>query len=128
MTDERETIADILKDMRERCIDREHSPTLWPYLDRIEAAHRRRGELYKRLLRTSRAALEVELGNVAELRECLHEAVNNECNYCRTVHKDGTYGRSEHLTADGECDHLRGVKCTVHKWRKALEGANNEGK
>lgn len=78
---------------------------------------------------TAKAALELpkaQESKIAELRECLQEAINNECNYCRTVRSDGTYGKCEHLRADGECDHLRDVKCIVHKWRKALEGANHD--
>lgn len=39
-----ETVKEVLREMRERCIDEKHSPSLWPYLDRIESAHRREVE------------------------------------------------------------------------------------
>lgn len=39
-----ETVADIIAEMRERCIDEEHSPLLWSYLDRLESAHKRERE------------------------------------------------------------------------------------
>lgn len=43
-----ETHADIIAEMRERCIDEQHSPTLWPYFARLEAAHRREIEAARR--------------------------------------------------------------------------------
>lgn len=36
-----ETVADIVREMRERCVDKNHSPNLWEYIDRIEAASNR---------------------------------------------------------------------------------------
>lgn len=33
-----ETIEDITAEMRIRCVDKNHSPELWEYLDRIEKA------------------------------------------------------------------------------------------
>lgn len=44
MSKTNETIPEIVAEMRERCIDEKHSPTLWPYLDRIEAAWERERE------------------------------------------------------------------------------------
>lgn len=47
MSEKQETIADIMAEMRERCIDAEHSPELWKYLDRLEAAAKREWEFPK---------------------------------------------------------------------------------
>lgn len=44
MSGTNETVADIVREMRERCISRDHSPCLWPYLERIEEAAAREAD------------------------------------------------------------------------------------
>ena len=79
MSDKQETIADIIAEMRERCIDEQHSPTLWPYFARLEAAHRR--EL-------------AASGNAAKLREALTDAEKTLYDSSRSM-----YGIPPHLHA-----------------------------
>ena len=50
---------------------------------------------------------------IAELRECLKEAVREKCPFTRMSCKHGE-----------QCDY----ECGTKKWRKALEGGNNETK
>ena len=50
---------------------------------------------------------------VAELRECLKEAIREKCPFTRMSCKH-----------DEPCDY----ECGTKKWRKALEGANDETK
>lgn len=52
-------------------------------------------------------------GEVAELRECLKEAIDDRCTWCKNW-----YGNC--LTIDGkDCE-------TIVKWRKVLEGAKDD--
>ena len=93
-----ETIAEIVKEMVEfgnhcAAFGGAYSPERWNNLcKRLIAAHKR---------------------EVAELRECLKEAVREKCPFTRMSCKHGE-----------PCDY----ECGTEKWRKALEGANNEGK
>lgn len=50
---------------------------------------------------------------VAELRECLNEAIREKCPFTRMSCKHGE-----------PCDY----ECGTYKWRKALEGAEDETK
>ena len=50
---------------------------------------------------------------VTELRECLKEAIREKCPFTRMSCKHGE-----------QCDY----ECGTEKWRKALEGANDETK
>ena len=90
MQSENETVADIVRILRgatypvSRCPDL----TMRGYADRIEAAYRR---------------------EVAELRECLKDAIDTKFRACWSFFPCGECGR----------------ECPVHKWRKALEGENH---
>lgn len=99
MTSENETVAEVLAEfgkiielMRKcRCV----GVSLWNCLKfklRIEAAYRR---------------------EVAELRECLNEAIREKCPFTRMSCKHGE-----------PCEYV----CGTDKWRKALEGAEDESK
>ena len=102
-----ETIADIVKEMRtlgrldEKSTDKIprtlQALGLRTYADRIETAHQREV-----------AELERE---VAELRECLKEAVTEVCN------------RLEKCGFKEPCVFKT---CYVQKWRKALKGSSND--
>ena len=86
---------------------------------RFEAAHRRDIESYKRLLQTSQAALEVELVNVAELRECLRTIRDNLV--LHTIKSaDGKYVNKGAFLSEEFVDDER--------WRTALEGSNDESR
>ena len=91
-----ETIADIVAAMRNEGHTGDASCLEWVgakirgYADRIEAAHQR---------------------EVAELRECLKEAVTEVCN------------RLEKCGFKEPCVFKT---CYVQKWRKALKGASND--
>ena len=91
-----ETIADIVAAMRNEGHAGDESCLEWVgakirgYADRIEAAHQR---------------------EVAELRECLKEAVTEVCN------------RLEKCGFKEPCVFKT---CYVQKWRKALKGASND--
>ena len=96
-----ETIADIVAEMRKDIA--EGTVGIWSdfggeiarrYADRIEEAHQR---------------------EVAELRECLKEAIKKQCK-----HKE---------CKDNACFFVEFGKeneCIVHKWRQALKGASND--
>ena len=100
MSNKQETIADIVKEMRtlgrldEKSTDKIprtlQALGLRTYADRIEAAHQR---------------------EVAELRECLKEAVTEVCN------------RLEKCGFKEPCVFKT---CYVQKWRKALKGSSND--
>lgn len=92
-----ETIADIVAEMRKDIAD--GTVGIWSdfggeiarcYADRIEAAYKR---------------------EIAELRECLSEAVREKCPFTRMSCKHGE-----------RCDY----ECGTERWRKALEGGNDE--
>ena len=93
-----ETIADIVAAMRNEGHAGDESCLEWVgakirgYADRIEAAHQREV-----------AELERE---VAELRECLKEAIREKCPFTRMSCKHGE-----------PCDY----ECGTVKWRKALQ-------
>ena len=93
-----ETIADIVAAMRNEGQAGDESCLEWvgvkmrTYADRIEAAHQREV-----------AELERE---VAELRECLKEAIREKCPFTRMSCKHGE-----------PCDY----ECGTVKWRKALQ-------
>ena len=91
-----ETIAEIVKEMVEfgnhcAAFGGAYSPERWNNLcKRLIAAHKR---------------------EVAELRECLMEAVREKCPFTRMSCKHGE-----------QCDY----ECGTKKWRKALEGVVKE--
>ena len=95
-----ETIEDIVADIRAQNQGLpEDSYALSPLVcdllslaDRIEAAAKR---------------------EIAELRECLNEAIREKCPFTRMSCKHGE-----------PCDY----ECGTFKWRKALEGAEDESK
>ena len=93
-----ETIADIVAEMRNEGHAGDESCLEWVgakirgYADRIEEAHQREV-----------AELERE---VAELRECLKEAIREKCPFTRMSCKHGE-----------PCDY----ECGTEKWRKALQ-------
>ena len=57
--------------------------------------------------------LKAKDSEIAELRECLMEAVREKCPFTRMSCKHGE-----------QCDY----ECGTEKWRKALEGSNNATK
>lgn len=84
MSSENETVEDIAKMMRRN--EEVFYHIYWcEYADRIEAAHKR---------------------EVAELRECLREAIREKCPFTRMRCKHGE-----------PCDY----ECGTVKWRKALQ-------
>ena len=105
MASENETVEDIVADIRAQNQGLpEDSYALSPLVcdllslaDRIEAAHQREVSELKR--------------KVAELRECLREAVAEVCN------------RLEKCGFKEPCIFKT---CYVHKWRKALKGVGND--
>ena len=128
-----ETITDIVADIRAQNQGLpEDSYALSPlvcdllsFADRIEAAHQREvGELCGErngILnanasladdndRLRREVAELER-KVAELRECLKEAIREKCPFTRMSCKHGE-----------PCDY----ECGTVKWRKALKGASND--
>ena len=98
MSNKHETISDIVAAMRNEGHAGDESCLEWvgakmrTYADRIEAAHQREV-----------AELERE---VAELRECLKEAIREKCPFTRMSCKHGE-----------PCDY----ECGTVKWRKALQ-------
>ena len=85
MASNNETVAGIIAEVR----------TINPgneYADRILAAHNR---------------------EIAELRECLKEAIREKCPFTRMSCKHGE-----------QCDY----ECGTKKWRNALKGSNNATK
>ena len=90
MASENETIADIVKRVRRDC-NSYPLPTaaaeMLKLVREMDAAHKR---------------------EVAELRECLKEAIREKCPFTRMSCKHGE-----------QCDY----ECGTDKWRKALEGA-----
>lgn len=105
-----ETIADIVDAMRNEGHTGEASCLEWIrakmtyYADRIEAAAKREREA------GAEAAKDAE---IAELRECLREAVREQCPFTRMSCR---YGE--------QCDY----ECGTEKWRNALKGSNNATK
>ena len=109
MASENETVEDIVKEMLnlglldEKSIDKIprslQALGLRTYAARIKAAHQREVEEMKR--------------KVAELRECLKEAIREKCPFTRMSCKHGE-----------PCEYV----CGTDKWRKALEGAKDEDK
>ena len=93
-TENQETIADIVREMRLGVKDwrGERLGVFDCFADRIEAAAKREVE-------------ELEQ-KVAELRECLKEAIREKCPFTRMSCKHGE-----------PCDY----ECGTFKWRKALQ-------
>lgn len=146
MASENETVADIVNEMRGIKGGQHTNGGLsferWrakcqfadDYADRIEAAHRsdvaelkRKCEEYERqpelMAETAKAALELlkaQDAKIAELRECLAEAVRERCE--KMCMPTALITKNEIIR--NFCDN----KCPYRKWRKALEGANHEGK
>ena len=122
-----ETIEDIVAWLR-RPIEGENAYlTFWrdEIADRIEAAHNREIADEKRIsdaviqsLRDKKLEMAGEISakdeEIAELRECLKEAIREKCPFTRMSCKHGE-----------PCEY----ECGTDKWRKALEGAKeDEGK
>ena len=128
-----ETIADIVADIRAQNQGLpEDSYALSPlvcdllsFADRVEAAHKREMADEKRIsdavvqsLRDKKLEMAGEIAakdaEIAELRECLKEAIREKCPFTRMSCKHGE-----------PCEY----ECGTDKWRKALEGAKeDEGK
>ena len=143
MASDNETVADVVKRVRRECNSYPlptASAEMLKLVREIEAAHRREvAELRRQreealtivndvekcasIERHTEAMLkknEVIAGlrrEVAELRECLKEAIDLRCGRLKCEKGACFYSESgkEH-------------ECTAFKWRKALEGANDEGK
>ena len=118
-----ETIADIVAEMRNESHAGDASCLEWVgtklliYADRIEAAHKREvAELKSKMndVVCENEALRDACGTcgakryVAELRECLKEAIREKCPFTRMSCKHGE-----------PCDY----ECGTYKWRKFIEGA-----
>ena len=99
------------------------SETVKDIIDRIEAAHKREreagaeaaqicGEIGESIGRASGGNSEA-MREVAELRECLKEAIREKCPFTRMSCR---YGE--------QCDY----ECGTEKWRNALKGSNNATK
>ena len=128
-----ETIEDIVADIRAQNQGLpEDSYALSPlvcdllsFADRVEAAHKREMADEKRIsdavvqsLRDKKLEMAGEIAakdaEIAELRECLKEAIREKCPFTRMSCKHGE-----------PCEY----ECGTDKWRKALEGAKeDEGK
>lgn len=140
MASENETVADIVKWLRNKDYYRGYMGITNPLtdrmighiLDRIESAHKREiAELKKAYDRAVSADARHAVNNerlkreVVELRECLKEAITKYCTSRPHEYDDG-FGNCENFKngscASSECWRL---EC-VNKWRKALEGANHE--
>ena len=123
----KETIADIVADIRAQNQGfPEDSYALSPlvcdllsFADRILAAHKREIADEKRIsdaviqsLRDQKLEMAGEIAfkyaEIAELRECLNEAIREKCPFTRMSCKHGE-----------PCEY----ECGTDKWRKALEGA-----
>ena len=118
-----ETIADIVREMRSLEFD---DPRLDIYslmatrdlargwANRIEAAHKRalaaKDDERLTVVAMYENVIAAKDREIAELRECLREAVREKCPFTRMSCK-----HSE------PCDY----ECGTEKWRKALEGSNN---
>lgn len=96
-----ETVADIVREMRgpyykmgrsNASLDKQMMDYMSFIADRIESAHKR---------------------EIAELRECLKEAIREKCPFTRMSCKH-----------DEPCDY----ECGTEKWREALKGSNNATK
>ena len=113
-----ETIEDIVAEMREGVVaDGWMEQTLREFADRVEAAHKREIADEKRIsdavvqsLRDKKLDMAGEIAakdaEIAELRECLREAVREKCPFTRMSCKHGE-----------PCDY----ECGTFKWRKALQ-------
>ena len=113
-----ETIADIVAEMREGVVaDGWMEQTLREFADRVEAAHKREIAYEKRIsdavvqsLRDKKLEMAGEIAakdaEIAELRECLNEAIREKCPFTRMSCKHGE-----------PCDY----ECGTFKWRKALQ-------
>ena len=64
-------------------------------------------------LEVAKRILAAHKREVAELRECLNEAIREKCPFTRMSCKHGE-----------PCEYV----CGTDKWRKVLEGANDEAK
>ena len=132
MASENETVDDIVKETRDTADEAELkgkntfafdlAKMLREEADRIEAAHQREvAELKSKMndVVCENEALREACGTccakreVAELRECLKEAIREKCPFTRMSCKHGE-----------PCDY----ECGTYKWRKALEGAKDETK
>ena len=96
MASENETFDEVLRCMQNDIVHFVGKPVkhsrdlLQEYHDRFKASHRR---------------------EVAELRECLKEAIREKCPFTRMSCKHGE-----------PCDY----ECGTVKWRKALKGSSND--
>lgn len=118
--EKQETIADIVSELRsEPFAEGGAKPWLHYLADRIEAAHKREMADEKRIsdavvqsLRDKKLEMAGEIAakdaEIAELRECLREAVREKCPFTRMSCKHGE-----------PCDY----ECGTEKWRNALKGS-----
>ena len=132
MTSENETVAEIREDVHEYLTS--IGPGEYPdetqfeeFADRFVAAHKRemdavlkdRDEMYKSEQETVAKTkawfddYQHMKREVKELRECLKEAIRENCPFTWMSCKHGE-----------PCDY----ECGTYKWRKALEGAKDETK
>lgn len=129
MASENETVAEIVNEMRgsteqrycssKHCQVKVYNPIL-DFADRIEAAYKREVEkLSKRLeyvIEDSNrtCGLCEPSKKILKLQDCLKEAIEDSCASCDDEDENG-------------CSLCR-KECRVRKWRKTLEGTDNESK
>ena len=132
MASENETVAEIRDDVHEYLTsigpgEYPDEPQFEEFADRFVEAHKRemdsvlkdRDEMYRSEQETVAKTkawfddYQSKRREVAELRECLNEAIREKCPFTRMSCKHGE-----------PCDY----ECGTYKWRKALEGAKDETK
>lgn len=129
MASDKETVAEIVGEMRTKNVEPNYDAIMRLYAYRIEAAHKREDDELKRKLETKDAWIDavkklfkkqlVEAAHdreVAELRECMKEAVDYFCG------NDKLADCTEKVYGNPKCE-TEGQYCMVERWRKALEGA-----
>ena len=105
MASENDTVAEIGERMRK--VDPTAFVVWW---DQVAAAHNREILVERHLADEYLADKDAK---IAELRECLREAVREKCPFTRMGCKHGE-----------QCDY----ECGTQKWRNALKGSNNATK
>ena len=133
MASENETVAEVLDDFAYLITLGNIGPNVATDVrNRIEASHGREVEELKKkceeyerqpelMAETAKEALELlkaQDSKIAELRECLKEAVNAKCAMC--AYRDSEL--EAYYDNGFKCDES---DCEAFKWRKALEGGES---
>lgn len=116
MASNNETIADIVAQIRAAAhIQNADSPRdVLKFADRIESAHKRelaaKDDERLTIVAIYENVIAAKDREIAELRECLKEAIREKCPFTRMSCR---YGE--------QCDY----ECGTQKWRNALKGAKD---